>query len=644
LLTQLPDPKEFDTACQLDFSDNESEQEDDIQPDSETVYLPDINDFSISMEYVNHVVRNTRAPELLTMSTRFKEQESLNPPQDDDEIIIDINKSEFVRWITLSLNDLKYCPDHSINQIPSHPTIITTSQYQKLNQIQHQIFVKCCIALIQSWINKLNLFIPADIIPNKDAVHQNQLIAHLIGPAGYGKSKVIHSLNLFASKWNMSDTIITTSFTGTAAKNINGTNLHALFGWSIGTEFKSPVSKNLIQNLSRATFVIVDEVSACAQYLIGCLSNALQEVTKVKKILGGLHCLLVGDWLQMPPINGTTLYSDPDRLRNISSSTYDGRVLGRDVWDSINYYVVLQENMRHRNSPKWIGILDRMRVGQIRQPDIDYINQMCYLNDTPNDTFQYTPLLTASNETRCQFNRHCTYLYAKQHNETVFQIPAIHLDKHIDSKYYVYPDNKTGHISMLLELVIGMPLSSTKNDRKTGLTNGSLGILSGIQWPHHTSFVTSFTNTGVQIKLSSCIPEYLFFTDSSETKYHVEGLPSGTIPMSCPKPNQVKFDFKNQKAHSLNLKQIAVIPAWSLTTDKSQGMTLGGCIIGVQSDTHRNNPPKQIMYVAWSRVIDPSNIKITQPLTLDTMSHFIPSNDLIMIDNYIKSKVLKEFE
>lgn len=63
--------------------------------------------------------------------------------------------------------------------------------------------------------------------------NNNQLISHLIGPAVYGKSRVIDALLGLTKDWNREGSIISTAFTGNAAQNAGGINIHALFGWSL---------------------------------------------------------------------------------------------------------------------------------------------------------------------------------------------------------------------------------------------------------------------------------------------------------------------------------------------------------------------------------------------------------------------------
>jgi hypothetical protein len=111
-----------------------------------------------------------------------------------------------------------------------------------------------------------------------------------------------------------------------------------------------------MQRLSRIKLLIIDEISAVPQRLIGCLSNLLCKVNKNTLVAGGIDIMLVGDWLQMPPTGGSTLFSKPSN--KVESQ------MGHELWSSINYVVYLQEDMRHRMNPTWVEILKRIRKGQ----------------------------------------------------------------------------------------------------------------------------------------------------------------------------------------------------------------------------------------------------------------------------------------
>lgn len=92
-----------------------------------------------------------------------------------------------------------------------------------------------------------------------------QLISYLVGPAGYGKSKVIEALQGFAGMWGRPNSIVATAFTACAAQNINDTNIHALLGWLPGKEFTSKPNQKQILLFNQISLLIIDEFQQCLQ-------------------------------------------------------------------------------------------------------------------------------------------------------------------------------------------------------------------------------------------------------------------------------------------------------------------------------------------------------------------------------------------
>lgn len=78
---------------------------------------------------------------------------------------------------------------------------------------------------------------------------------------------------------------------------------------------------------------------------------------------GGIHLLLVGDWLQQLPVLGQPAfqkqpqYSTSDQAKqNSDSNAYLSRLRGIRTYQKINEVVMLDENMRHRFNQIWKDI------------------------------------------------------------------------------------------------------------------------------------------------------------------------------------------------------------------------------------------------------------------------------------------------
>ena len=178
-----------------------------------------------------------------------------------------------MRMVNFSLDSLTYGTQIGEDIPASYASILAVSQNFRLNRKQHASFVRGAIFLLREWCMELN--ISTNDLPMALKQLPAQEIIHIVGPAGYGKSVIIKTLQYFCSSWNRSDSIIITSFTASAAQNAGGINIHALFGWSPVNETKSP--NDFVKNsFRRCRLLIFDEVSAIPQPLIGNVSITIQ--------------------------------------------------------------------------------------------------------------------------------------------------------------------------------------------------------------------------------------------------------------------------------------------------------------------------------------------------------------------------------
>ncbi|CAF1299080.1 unnamed protein product [Rotaria sp. Silwood1] len=195
------------------------------------------------------------------------------------------------------------------------------------------------------------------------------------------------------------------------------------------------------------------------------------------------------------------------------------------------------------------------------------------------------------------------------------------------------PDNKTEHLPGYLPLVPGMPVLLTENiATELGLSNGTRGIFRQLvydespedvryqdkNFPPNTKFITQskyalveFPGCKLNTKLAElqskivpiAISEKTFLFDAKEL-----------LPENVAKAAKI-----NKKTTKLTVKRKALplIPAYSMTTHKSQGQTLGKIIVDLVM------PPGPIelasVYVPLSRVKRLDDLLIIRPFEFGTL-------------------------
>ncbi len=93
--------------------------------------------------------------------------------------------------------------------------------------------------------------------------------------------------------------------------NGEGQTIHVTFNFNLHGKPQSaqPTIKN-IENFVGLHLLIIEEVSTCAQTIIESIDAHLKQLKECPNITtSGMHTLYYGDWLQLGPIVGPTLFT-----------------------------------------------------------------------------------------------------------------------------------------------------------------------------------------------------------------------------------------------------------------------------------------------------------------------------------------------
>ena len=303
------------------------------------------------------------------------------------------------------------------------------------------------------------------------------------GGAGSGKSTVITILaqwiQLILQKEGdntANPCVIKTSFTGTAASNIDGQTLHTSFSFSFGNQHLSLTDKARDKKraaLEHLKMVIFDEVSMVKSDMIYQLDLRLQEIMQKPDILfGGLSIICFGDLLQLKPIMGKFPFEAPTNKDFFATYQMTPR------WKTFES-IILEKNHRQGEDKEYAELLNRMRIGKQNSNDIQKLREKVRPEGSKDleDAF----LFIGGKRVPCA-KRNKQYL-AKLEGQDIL-IPSI--NSHDSIKNYQPKLHKDGTIDITgfmkeLSLKIGCKVMIIKNiDTSDGLTNGQMGVLEGL--------------------------------------------------------------------------------------------------------------------------------------------------------------------
>ena len=268
--------------------------------------------------------------------------------------------------------------------------------------------------------------------------------------------------------------VIKTAFTGTAASNIEGQTLHASFGFAFDNKHYSLSDKSRDQKkaaLKNLKIVIIDEVSMMKSDMLYQLDLRLQEITgRVGIPFGGIAIFAFGDMMQLKPCMGRYICDEPiNKEFKITHSIQPRWKLFKSL--------ILEKNHRQGNDKPYADLLNRIRVGEQTNEDINLLKTRVRPANHPD-------LKKASLYIVCK-RMDCAKINAQYLNSLkgdMINLKAIH--HHATQKNYKpYIEPKEGAVASTsfineLKLKIGAKIMVIHNiDTADSLTNGQLGEL-----------------------------------------------------------------------------------------------------------------------------------------------------------------------
>ncbi len=357
-----------------------------------------------------------------------------------------------------------------------------------------------------------------------DLVAYTNTSLFITGKAGTGKTTFIKGIQEIVDK-----NFIVLAPTGIAAMNVGGQTIHSFFGLpfeAIGPDTELEVSREKRDVLKHTDTIIIDEASMVRCDWVDGIDRFLRSLMKTHLPFGGKQMLFVGDLFQLPPVvvyGSATADMLQDMYGNGTPYFYKANVMKRMNLPKIEFQKVYRQK-----DLRFLEILDRMRLGENTNEDLDILNEQVSSNDKVGD---FAVILTA---------------YVKMADG----INEKKLDD-IDSEEFCYQGDIEGDfriqdtpVPMELRLKVGAQVIFCRNDFGHGLVNGTIAKVVALS----DDQIKVVLENGKEIKVEKMVWEKRESVYNKETK-KVETEIIGSFTQ-----------------YPLKL-------AWAITIHKSQGMT-----------------------------------------------------------------------
>ena len=266
--------------------------------------------------------------------------------------------------------------------------------------------------------------------------------------------------------------VLLLAYTGNAASLIGGTTFHSGLAFKFGsgllplTNEKKAKYTNYLEDVE---VVIIDEMSMASSDILYNLHKRLQELFFSEDLFGGRALLLVGDLMQLPPVKAQAIYQRPKDSK--SADLYDSEET--NLWLNCQS-VELETNFRQGEGNPWTEMLNRIRIGEHTEEDIDILKGRLSSLLTDDEYKKATHLYYTNAEVN-QYN-------TNRLNElpgTLYEVQAIcSTPKGYTAKTDQYGNVDKTQFVMILQLKIGARVMVVSNiSIMDSLVNGTLGTI-----------------------------------------------------------------------------------------------------------------------------------------------------------------------
>ena len=372
----------------------------------------------------------------------------------------------------------------------------------------------------------------------------------ITGVAGTGKSTI---LRYFVTNTNKRVAVLAP--TGVAALNVGGQTIHSFFRFPAGAINKIEEIPHRGELFRAIDTFVIDEISMVRADLLDAVDQSLRINRRQPDVpFGGAQMVFIGDLFQLEPVVRETEEGEYFSQYYRSPFFFDAKVLAQ-----LQMSLVKLKTVYRQKDPLFMEILAHIRTGQIRDSDLQRLNERVIPHFEPSSNDAYIELTTTNRQAE---NRNHLELSKLPSPERRFQgsVTGEFAERQ-------YPTD------LVLRLRADSQVMLINNDVGKRWVNGTVAIVEALG----DDFIT------VRIPTPPGQPDRL-----CEISQHTWDV--------C----RYRINHETRQLESEIVGSFSQFPlklAWAITVHKSQGKTLDRAIIDMSGGTFAHGQA----YVALSR-------------------------------------------
>lgn len=479
---------------------------------------------------------------------------------------------------------------------------------------------------------------------NRQSNESNQLLLHVGGSGGVGKSWLIQAIDKLFMMMDDHHSLCITASTGSAAANINGRTIHSAVGFSRKKKCSTDV-ENLLQRRWKGTkMLVLDELSMVSGQLFYNISQRLNHLRghhEAEDVYFGRVpvVMVLGDFAQFPPVSATSVIfpaktsapktsfrvGDDDETistepQNITAAM--AQLAGYKLFEKFTHVVILNEQMR-ATDPELREMLQQLRDGNPSEEYLHRLNNKVVGLETPID-WEEVRAITPTNATRWRLNMDAVIGFARARGQVVRIFISDHTwtDPNPMQKpaTIAFGDNSWTNVPGIFFYTDNMPVLTNKNQYP------GLKLMNGTEFTARGVIPGDRRKTGLRLTDDTIIhfgcPEGILLEPHEAENIDIAGLPKGRILLAPDKitlePSRNRFKFLTGKC---DRRGLPCTPAFALTDYKAQGRTFREIIVDLTSRRGAGGRIDPVSaYVSLSRCKTLAGIQLLSSVTSENWS------------------------